>query len=63
MVESPCIKVCVLDPQQVCTGCGRSSAEIALWPTADDDLRRTILERAAARRARAAPGAGSGDDL
>jgi uncharacterized protein len=29
--ESPCIKVCVLDSQACCTGCGRTIDEIARW--------------------------------
>ena len=28
---SPCINVCVLDAQPVCTGCGRTIDEIARW--------------------------------
>lgn len=30
--ESPCIKVCVVDPESdLCIGCGRKRAEIAGW--------------------------------
>ena len=28
---SPCINVCVLDAQRVCTGCRRTVDEIARW--------------------------------
>ena len=28
---SPCINVCVLDAEQICTGCGRTIEEIARW--------------------------------
>ncbi|MBK8978922.1 MAG: DUF1289 domain-containing protein [Planctomycetes bacterium] len=47
--RSPCIGVCVLDPQEVCLGCLRSRDEIARWPRVDDAGRRAIL-RSAARR-------------
>ncbi|MCB9901587.1 MAG: cysteine-rich CWC family protein [Planctomycetes bacterium] len=41
-VRSPCTDVCALDPEGVtCTGCGRTSAEIAAWPA------MTPIERAA----------------
>jgi predicted Fe-S protein YdhL (DUF1289 family) len=29
--DSPCIQVCVLDANDVCTGCGRTRGEIARW--------------------------------
>ena len=51
-VESPCIKVCVLDETgSICTGCGRSLDEIAGWGGATDAERRAIVARAAARKA------------
>lgn len=50
-VESPCIKVCVLDETQAwCIGCGRSLAEIAGWGSASDAEKREIVARAAARK-------------
>ncbi|MDI3261171.1 MAG: DUF1289 domain-containing protein, partial [Sinobacteraceae bacterium] len=49
---SPCIKVCTLDHEGVCTGCGRRIEEIAAWPKASDEERRRIV--AAARRRRLA---------
>jgi predicted Fe-S protein YdhL (DUF1289 family) len=31
-VETPCIRVCAIDPASgLCTGCGRTLAEIAGW--------------------------------
>ncbi len=38
--ESPCIKVCAIDPEdRVCMGCYRSLQEIAAWP------RLTVIEK------------------
>lgn len=48
-VKSPCVNICALDEQDVCTGCYRSVAEIAGWSTLDDDARRAVLARADAR--------------
>ena len=48
-VESPCRKLCVLDPgTRVCTGCWRSLDEIARWGRMSDDERRAVLRRIAA---------------
>ena len=43
-MESPCVKICVLDPvSDLCTGCGRSLDEIAGWSELSDDERRKII--------------------
>ena len=45
-VESPCRKLCALDPAtRVCTGCRRSLDEIARWGRMSDDERRAVLRR------------------
>jgi predicted Fe-S protein YdhL (DUF1289 family) len=44
-VDSPCIKVCVLDDQQVCIGCKRTLDEIVAWGSLSDDARLNVLER------------------
>ena len=49
-VESPCVRTCCLDHDDVCVGCYRSIKEIIAWGGASDDERRDILERCAARR-------------
>lgn len=51
-VQSPCIKICTLDPAgEVCTGCGRTIAEIARWSQMDDSERRSVIMRAKRRMA------------
>lgn len=47
-VPSPCRNICKVK-KGLCTGCGRTLDEIAAWPTAPDELRRAIRQRAAAR--------------
>jgi predicted Fe-S protein YdhL (DUF1289 family) len=44
MIETPCIKICTLDPaSKLCTGCGRSLDEIARWGSMSDAERATIM--------------------
>ena len=51
MIESPCIKVCVIDPATgLCTGCLRTLEEIAAWGSLSDDARRRIMAALPARR-------------
>ena len=48
-VESPCRKVCTLDPAtRVCTACLRTLDEIARWSRMTDAEKRAVLARIAA---------------
>ena len=49
-VESPCIRLCTLDDDDICVGCFRSMAEICAWGSAADDERRQILAAIELRR-------------
>jgi predicted Fe-S protein YdhL (DUF1289 family) len=43
-IESPCIKVCVVDPETGwCIGCGRTRGEIGDWLGISPDARRSIM--------------------
>jgi predicted Fe-S protein YdhL (DUF1289 family) len=43
-VESPCIKICVVNPEaRLCTGCLRSIDEIGRWSRMSSDERREIM--------------------
>ncbi|RZI82823.1 MAG: DUF1289 domain-containing protein [Pseudomonas sp.] len=42
-VSSPCVNICALDEQDICTGCQRSVAEISRWGRMDNDERRQVL--------------------
>lgn len=42
-VPSPCLSVCVMDPQsQVCAGCWRSLEEIGAWSRMPDEAKRQV---------------------
>ena len=44
MIETPCIKICTLDPNSgLCAGCGRSLDEIARWGSMSAEERRRIM--------------------
>jgi predicted Fe-S protein YdhL (DUF1289 family) len=43
-VETPCIKVCVVDPETgFCVGCGRTRDEIASWLALSAQERQEIM--------------------
>jgi uncharacterized protein len=43
-IESPCNKVCVVDPDSgLCAGCGRNLAEIEGWIALSADERARIM--------------------
>ena len=42
-VRSPCVNICALDEQDVCTGCQRTAAEITGWSRMDNAARRVVL--------------------
>jgi uncharacterized protein len=45
-IPSPCIKICRLDENKTCIGCGRTIEEIANWTTYNDETKIKIIHRA-----------------
>lgn len=53
-MESPCVKVCVIDADSgLCAGCYRSIEEIARWAAMTDAERQRIMLSLSDRRAKA----------
>jgi predicted Fe-S protein YdhL (DUF1289 family) len=51
VIETPCTRVCTLDPASgLCLGCGRSLAEITRWTQMSDDERRRLITELDQRR-------------
>lgn len=50
-VESPCVRNCCLNDDDICLGCFRSIDEIKIWGSSSDELRTHILGMAQQRRA------------
>ena len=43
-IESPCVRVCVVHPEaRICTGCYRTTDEIARWSKMTPEERREIM--------------------
>ena len=48
-VVSPCVAVCLLNTDDICTGCHRSAEQIREWMSLDNTERREVLKKAHAR--------------
>lgn len=44
-VASPCVSICALDDDDICTGCQRNVDEITRWSRMDNAERREVLLR------------------
>lgn len=42
-VKSPCINICCLDEQNICSGCYRSGNEISRWGAMSNDERQQVM--------------------
>jgi predicted Fe-S protein YdhL (DUF1289 family) len=52
-VDSPCTKICTIDPASgLCIGCGRTLSEIAQWLALSANDRRRIMAELPTRMAR-----------
>jgi len=50
VIESPCKRVCTLDPAtDLCLGCGRTLAEITAWTRMTDAERAQVMAECAQR--------------
>lgn len=44
-IETPCIKICVVDPETgFCIGCGRTRDEIGSWLAMSPEQRHAIMQ-------------------
>ena len=55
VVASPCVSICVLNDEDICTGCYRSADEIRRWGQLDNADKQRVLERANERERRVNP--------
>ena len=50
-IESPCIKICVIEPtSRLCTGCLRSIDEISAWSRMTPEARQAIMAELPGRK-------------
>jgi len=50
VVESPCIRNCCLDDNDMCLGCFRMLDEILIWGTANSKQQLDIVQKCAKRK-------------
>ncbi|MFN3846341.1 MAG: DUF1289 domain-containing protein [Paracoccaceae bacterium] len=54
-IESPCMKLCVVHPEErICIGCYRSIDEIGQWSRMSPEARRAVMDELPARAPRLA---------
>lgn len=49
MIPRPCNKICTLNSDHLCIGCGRSREEIGRWTQLSDAEKQRVVEKAKAR--------------
>ncbi len=49
-IDTPCIGVCVMEPDGLCRGCARTIDEIVAWGQMTPDRRRAIMATLSDRR-------------
>ncbi len=49
-IQSPCIDVCEMNQQGLCSGCLRTRNEIALWGSLTPEQRQQIMDSLLLRR-------------
>ena len=42
MEQSPCVRICTLNHDNICIGCGRNAEEIKNWSIFSDDEKRSV---------------------
>jgi uncharacterized protein len=50
IIESPCVRNCCLNDEDICLGCFRSLREITCWGTLDNQGKQHILDAVAQRK-------------
>ena len=43
MIKSPCVRICELNKQAVCVGCGMTVRDLRIWRSADEQTREKIV--------------------
>jgi predicted Fe-S protein YdhL (DUF1289 family) len=50
VIESPCVRNCCLNDEDICLGCFRTLAEVLRWSSADQAERAQIVQNAKQRK-------------
>lgn len=49
MEQSPCVRICTLNNDKICIGCGRNTDEIRNWSTFSDEEKHNVKNQLKAR--------------
>ena len=52
-IPSPCVSICALDDDDICTGCYRSGMEIIRWGRMTEDEKRQVYANLEQRKSKA----------
>jgi predicted Fe-S protein YdhL (DUF1289 family) len=50
IIDSPCVRNCCLNDEDICLGCGRSLQEITRWSVSSNADKQKTLEAAVERK-------------
>ena len=50
VIETPCVKICVIDDDGLCVGCARTLDEIAGWGSLSTERRHAVMSMLPGRR-------------
>lgn len=48
-ISTPCVRLCKLNAEQVCIGCGRTKSDIMVWTHIEETDRKQLMEEAKSR--------------
>ncbi len=51
MEKSPCVRICVLNADKVCIGCGRNAYEVQNWINFSDEIKKAVKSKLSDRLA------------
>jgi predicted Fe-S protein YdhL (DUF1289 family) len=51
-MKSPCVRICALNEDNICVGCGMTVRDIRIWRGADDQTREKIVTESRVRLSR-----------
>ncbi|ETX09904.1 Fe-S oxidoreductase [Marinomonas ushuaiensis DSM 15871] len=51
-VKSPCVNICFLNEEDVCTGCYRTGKEISLWGAMNKASQLAVMKKVREREAK-----------
>ena len=49
MIKSPCIRVCALNKENWCVGCGMTVRDLRIWSSVDEEEQRRIVKESRER--------------